>query len=554
MDTHAASGLRVAIIFDNLVRCDTTGTHCLHALRQIANVRHFLPAEIDRIPTDCFDLYLNIDDGLRYRLPQGLRPAAFWAIDTHMDFPWYEKKAPDFDWVFCAQRDGAKELADRGVNAEWLPLACDPNVHCAHQIPKSIDVCFVGRLAQGPRLELVETLIRAFPNTFVGERYLDEMVRTVSMSRIAFNRSIKNDVNMRMFEALSCGTMLLTNDLLDNGQSDLFQDGVHLATYRDADELVDKAKYYLGHESIRETIAKNGQREVRVKHTYLHRMERILNCLPSSAKSSVVVSGTQTYEPTRDSHYFDCPRPELQALVPETAQRLLDIGCGAGRFGESLKAKYGLEVVGVEVDPAAAAKAKVRLDHVLVGDVESEAIDLPADSFDVITAGDVLEHLRDPLHVLRRAHKWLRPNGRFIASIPNVQNQQVLRSLLAGNWTYQPAGLLDRDHLRFFTRREIEKLFFRAGYELQQIRPLPNVRDDKKTNENSSMVQFGRLCINGLNLRQAEDFDAYQYLVEAVPAHRREHGVTSIIVVTYNELPYTLRCLDSIRQFSDERL
>ena len=70
-----------------------------------------------------------------------------------------------------------------------------------------------------------------------------------------FNRSVRNDVNMRVFEALACGSLLVTNDLSDNGQDGLFRDGVHLATYRDADELLDKVAFYLKRDELRERIA-----------------------------------------------------------------------------------------------------------------------------------------------------------------------------------------------------------------------------------------------------------------------------------------------------------
>src|SRR5688572_2079610 len=94
---------RIAIIFDNTARADTTGVHVRRALGQLVEVEHFLPTDLSRLRPGQFDLYLNIDDGLRYRLPDHLRPCAWWAIDTHMDPDWYVLKGPDFDYVFTAQ-------------------------------------------------------------------------------------------------------------------------------------------------------------------------------------------------------------------------------------------------------------------------------------------------------------------------------------------------------------------------------------------------------------------------------------------------------------------
>jgi SAM-dependent methyltransferase len=103
---------------------------------------------------------------------------------------------------------------------------------------------------------------------------------------------------------------------------------------------------------------------------------------------------------------------------------------------------------------------------VLVGDVERMASPFAPATFDAIVCGDVLEHLREPETFLRQARSWLRPQGSLIASIPNVRHHSVVRGLLAGNWTYEAAGLLDRTHLRFFTRRSIETLFEGAGFRI----------------------------------------------------------------------------------------
>ncbi len=143
---------RVAIIYDSVQRPETTGNYCLRALKQVVDVEHFQPGELDCVPRAGFDLYLNVDDGLRYHLPLDLRPSAWWAIDTHMDFVWCLQKASAFDYVFAAQRDGAEALRTAGIaTATWLPLACDPDIHGKHDIPTQYDVAFVGHVFPGPR-------------------------------------------------------------------------------------------------------------------------------------------------------------------------------------------------------------------------------------------------------------------------------------------------------------------------------------------------------------------------------------------------------------------
>src|ERR1700679_1858045 len=268
---------RVALIFDSVQRSETTGVYCLRALRHFVDVEYFQPGELDRIPREGFDLYLNIDDGLRYHLPPDLRPRAWWAIDTHLDFAWARQKAQGFDLVFAAQRDGADQLRCAGVaSAAWLPLACDLEIHGKHDVAKQYDVAFVGHVFPGPRAELLNLIRRKYPSSFIGQCYFEEMARTYSAARAVFNRSIKNDVNMRVFEALASGSLLVTNELSENGQGELFRDGVHLATYREAEDLLDKLVFYLGREGLREKIAVAGRAEVLEKHTYRHRMERVL--------------------------------------------------------------------------------------------------------------------------------------------------------------------------------------------------------------------------------------------------------------------------------------
>src|SRR5262249_36214570 len=144
---------RVAVVFDDTARPETTGVYCRRALGSLVQVRHFLPAELSDVPRTGFDLYLSIDDGLDYPLPADLRPYAWWAIDTHLDFPRCLSRAKGADFVFAAQRDGAARLRQEGiVSACWLPLACDPEIHRQHQVEKAFDVGFVGNICPGPRV------------------------------------------------------------------------------------------------------------------------------------------------------------------------------------------------------------------------------------------------------------------------------------------------------------------------------------------------------------------------------------------------------------------
>jgi GT2 family glycosyltransferase/tetratricopeptide (TPR) repeat protein/2-polyprenyl-3-methyl-5-hydroxy-6-metoxy-1,4-benzoquinol methylase len=547
---------RVALIFDDRERPETTGVYCRRALERLVAVEHFRPDEIERISGTNFDLYLNIDDGFPYRLPAGLHPSAFWAIDTHLDFDRCGQKARGFDLVFAAQRDGAERLVTEGIApAIWLPLACDPELHRKHDVAKRYDVAFVGNIFPGPRAELLNLIRWRYPDSFIGQCYFDEMARTYSAARIGFNRGIKNDLNMRVFEVLACGSMLVTNDLKENGLAELFQEGVHLATYQGPEELLEKLDYYLRREEVRDSIAAAGRSEALHKHTYRHRMERLLREVEHALARKVVPIAVQPqwgHGSTQDPFYFGYARPEILALVPTTARRVLDIGCGSGRLGEALKSRQQVEVVGIELNETAAHQARERLDHVHCGDVEAISLPFTPGTFDTIVCGDILEHLREPERLLRRASEWLTPDGRIVASIPNVRHRSVVCSLLQGNWTYESAGLLDQTHLRFFTRREIEKLFFRTGFAIEEMWSVNAPGDQGASPKEAGPVQLGRLCIDGLSEQDAAEFYTYQYLVRARICEPPNRGLTSIIIVTHNQLEYTRQCLDSVRRLTDE--
>lgn len=268
---------RVAVIFDKDIRPDTTGIYCLKALQALTNVQHLRPQDLPHVPSNRFDLFLRIDDGLDYELPSRLRPRAWWIIDSHLSLPWYLQQVSSYEFVFAAQRNAVQSLQGC-CNSEvrWLPLACDPAVHRKHDLAKTHDIVFVGNVFPGVRSEVLDCVKRHYPQFRTVRAFFDDMAREYSCARISINRSIRDDVNMRVFEAVSCGTLLLTNDLAENGQSELLQDGVHLATYRSLDELVDKIEFYLRRPDVRERIAAQGCEYVTSQHTYHHRMTTVL--------------------------------------------------------------------------------------------------------------------------------------------------------------------------------------------------------------------------------------------------------------------------------------
>lgn len=166
--------------------------------------------------------------------------------------------------------------------------------------------------------------------------------------------------------------------------------------------------------------------------------------------------------------YYKCERPELANFILAGPNRVLDIGCAEGALGKSLKQRgMAQEVVGIELFKEAAKIAETRLDRVLCGDIEAldwGALGLAEGTFDYILCGDVLEHLRDPWRVLTWLTSLLKNDGKLIASVPNVRHWSVIFPLLfLGRWTYRPHGIMDRTHLRFFTRKSAMQMFEDCG-------------------------------------------------------------------------------------------
>ena len=143
--------------------------------------------------------------------------------------------------------------------------------------------------------------------------------------------------------------------------------------------------------------------------------------------------------------------------------RVLDVGCGFATTSARIQS-LGNEVTGIDSSPEIEAVAAKRIARVIHGDVTDA--DLGDERFDAIIFADVLEHLPWPVSVLRRYLRWLKPGGSVIISLPNVGLWSVRLAHLFGRWNYDETGVLDRTHLRFFTRRSARWLIEQAGLEI----------------------------------------------------------------------------------------
>ena len=179
--------------------------------------------------------------------------------------------------------------------------------------------------------------------------------------------------------------------------------------------------------------------------------------------------------------YYGNVNHTLLDEVDVSAARILELGCGAGALARAVRQRAPhVHYVGMDFMADALAQAQDVLDQALVCNLDavpvwsadarlSEA--LPDESFDHVILGDVLEHLYEPERVLAQAVQRLKPGGRALVCIPNVQHWSVLGQLILGHWPQQDAGLFDRTHIRWFTLRDMQALLQGCGLVVEKVIP-----------------------------------------------------------------------------------
>ncbi len=223
-----------------------------------------------------YTAYICVDDSSHYSFPSDLSPSIFWFIDTPFSFKLDKIMSRYFDIVFCSQKIFAEKLSiDTGRKVEWLPLACYPPFHKQQAQLKIYDLAFVGSLDK-ERLRMRDLLERMGLKFFFGVANCQDIGKIYSSAKIVLNLNKRFGLNMRVFEGMCSGSMVLSKDF--DGREDLFS-REQLVVFSSEDDMFEKISYYLRNDEERERIARSGMIEVLEKHTYKNRVEKMFKSL-----------------------------------------------------------------------------------------------------------------------------------------------------------------------------------------------------------------------------------------------------------------------------------
>jgi SAM-dependent methyltransferase len=188
---------------------------------------------------------------------------------------------------------------------------------------------------------------------------------------------------------------------------------------------------------------------------------------------------------SKDESYYEGMNLKLLSAIPQDAGRVLELGCAKGQLGRRFKETHPETYWhGVDISVEAAVEATKYLDAIDVLDLDDQELKFDGQLFDTIVIGDVLEHLRNPDLVLEALYKLSEPHARIVCCVPNMSHFSVVQRLIAGDITYDQAGLLDLTHRRFFSPSSFFKLMLDCGW-------LPHMVDHYSTGLPQSAFTLG---------------------------------------------------------------
>jgi len=280
--------MRLALIYNPNQRV-ALGERCYRILKEYRNleIKQFDLKEIQNVKNG-FDFYLRIDDGdYSLNLPDCLHPCGFWLSDTHLPKPYKKIKnsIKNYDFVFCMQKEGKIRLEKETKKCcFWIPWATD-EVPLDFKFPqeeeKIWDICFIGTEGKHSLRKVVLEILKInYPNSYFGRAHYTEILNYYSKARIVVNYPINNDINLRIFEAMSAGALVITHRIKDDGFEEIFKENEHLVVFDDIlKEMRQKIDFYLENKDLRQKIAYQGFEYVKNNHTFRHRLRDIFKII-----------------------------------------------------------------------------------------------------------------------------------------------------------------------------------------------------------------------------------------------------------------------------------
>lgn len=210
--------------------------------------------------------------------------------------------------------------------------------------------------------------------------------------------------------------------------------------------------------------------------------------------------------------------PSLLSLIPPDSEKIIEVGCSSGALArEFKKISPRCHYLGIEIDPEYTELAKRHCDKAITLDIEqaSEQFWLDQADRDCWIFGDTLEHLKDPWAILRKIRAGIPKSGSVVVCIPNAQHWSIQAKLSTGQFRYENNGLLDRTHLRWFTRQTLIELFDDTGFEIETGIPL--IPNDPNSEQFLGIIEQMAKVAGADPKIAAADSLPYQYVIRAIP-------------------------------------
>lgn len=217
--------------------------------------------------------------------------------------------------------------------------------------------------------------------------------------------------------------------------------------------------------------------------------------------------------PIHDNH-----NPDLLRIIPPSSRKVIEVGCSSGALAREFRRENSeVNWVGVEIDAEYAEAARRYCDEALVLNIDDcdENFYKRYSDRDCWVFGDTLEHLKDPWHVLKNIRQVIPSHGVVVACIPNAQHWSLVIKLALGEFRYEDSGLLDRTHLRWFTRKTMIELFQSQGFRI--VEGAPRIFDElDRERFLPHLAEIAKMCGMSPDV-VVSDAIPLQYVIRAVP-------------------------------------